>query len=332
MRMIAERLLGADAAGTTYVDSEIVSKKLKPLPSPAATFHIYCSELNLGAAKLMTEVAEKRGFKLRVVERETGEAPQQRSSHTIAIKTISKRFKSGQKGEDVLLATSNDLRLGECSHMLLYLNGQTWTRGTASAALGEQLMKAMDLGVHVLLAHEMPGVGGQDVRFGVEFGTFFSCAKGATPPELLARGIYSSIAVPLKGGPWREASMVLMGMALGMSKDDVTDANDGQDVLGIGESNQHRLREVFKAVDVRRFAKSSASILKQTSTKLQTIAAQSYSVSVASSSADAGDGGLELSSQGASSSMAAEAEHDDTDTAHRSFLETQMRMDNEFKV
>ena len=313
MRLIAERLLGADAAGATYMDSEIVSKKLKPLPPPTATFHIYCSELNLGAAKLMAEVTEKRGFKLKVVEREA-------------------REDSGKKRDEVLLMTSNGSRLGECSHMLLYLNGQTWTRGAMSAALGNELMEAMDLGVDVLLAHEMPGVGGQDVRFGVEFGTFFSCADGATPPELLARGIYSSIAVPLKGGPWREASMALMGMALGMSKDDVADANKDQDLLGIGESNQHRMREVFKAADMRRFATSSASKLKKASSKLQVMAAQSVSLSVASSTVDAGSGGLELVSQGASSSMAAEAEHDDIYAAQRSFLATQSLMNDDFKV
>ena len=332
MRVIAERLLGDDATGATYVDSEIISKKLKPLPPPAATFHIYCSELNLGAAELMAEVADKRGFKLKVVEREAREDSRRRSSHTIAVEAIAKEFSSGKKRDELLLMTSNASRLGECSHMLLYLNGQTWTHGVASTALGKELMVAMDLGVDVLLAHEMPGVGGQDVRFGVEFGTFFSCADGATPPELLARGIYSSIAVPLKGGPWREASMALMGMALGMSKDDVADANKDQDLLGIGESNQHRMREVFKAADMRRFATSSASKLKKASNKLQVMAAQSVSLSVASLTADAGSGGLELVSQGASSSMAAEAEHDDIYAAQRSFLATQSLMNDDFKV
>jgi len=265
----------------------------------------------------MAEVADKRGFKLKIVERETREDSRRRSSHTIAIETILKGRNSGLKREEVLLVTSNGSRLGECSHMLLYLNGQTWTRGAASATLGRELMEAMNLGVAVLLAHEMPGMGGQDVRFGVEFGTFFSCAEGTTPPGLLACGIYSSIAVPLKGGPWREASMALMAMALVMSKEDVADAKEGQDVLGIGKSNQHRMREVFKAATVRRFAKSAVK------------AVQSVVVSVPSSSADAGDGGLELSSPGASSSMAAETEHNGIYTAQRSSLEVQTRMINE---
>lgn len=73
----------------------------------------------------------------------------------------------------------------------------------------------MDLGVNILLAHEMMGEG-QEAKFGCEFASLFSSADGATPTDLLQRGIYSQIAVPLKGGAWREVSMVLLGKALGM--------------------------------------------------------------------------------------------------------------------
>ena len=67
----------------------------------------------------------------------------------------------------------------------------------------------MDAGVPLLLAHEMIGQG-QEQRHGCEFGTFFSCDHGATPLELLHRGIYAKIAVALKGGMWRRTSMVLL--------------------------------------------------------------------------------------------------------------------------
>jgi len=102
----------------------------------------------------------------------------------------------------------------------------------------------MDLEVNVLLVHEMPGAGGQEARFGCEFGSFFACASGATPSELLKRGIYSSIAVPLKGGPWREASIKLLGMALGMSKEEAEDAKEGRDVLGLGADTKRRYQAV----------------------------------------------------------------------------------------
>lgn len=85
-----------------------------------------------------------------------------------------------------------------CLDVLLYLTGQTWTRGEESTALAEEIRKAMDLGVHVLLVHEMPGVGGQEARFGCEFGSFFGHPDGATPGDLLKRGIYSEVAVALK--------------------------------------------------------------------------------------------------------------------------------------
>ena len=75
---------------------------------------------------------------------------------------------------------------------------QTWTRGKASEALAAEVAWAMDLGVPVLLAHEMVGVGGQEARGGCDFGSFFSCADGATPTALLKRGVYSRIAVGLK--------------------------------------------------------------------------------------------------------------------------------------
>jgi hypothetical protein len=62
-------------------------------------------------------------------------------------------------------------------------------------------------------------MGGQETRGGCEFSSFFSCVDGATPSDLLKRGIYSEIAVALKGGPWREVSMSMLGMAFGLSKE-----------------------------------------------------------------------------------------------------------------
>ncbi len=80
----------------------------------------------------------------------------------------------------------------------------------------------------------VPGSGGQEARFGCEFGSFFSCADGATPGDLLKGGIYSEIAIALKGGPWREASMAMLGMALGLSKEQAEAAAEGVDVYGQG--------------------------------------------------------------------------------------------------
>ena len=68
----------------------------------------------------------------------------------------------------------------------------------------------------------MIGVGGQAARHGCEFGEFFSSPPDGTPGDLLQRGIYATIAVAMKGGAWREASMVLLAQAVAAvaAKDD----------------------------------------------------------------------------------------------------------------
>ena len=56
MRVIAERLL-PDAAGTTFVDRELINGKHRPLPKPNAQFHVYCSPFNAGATEAIKEAA-----------------------------------------------------------------------------------------------------------------------------------------------------------------------------------------------------------------------------------------------------------------------------------
>ena len=70
----------------------------------------------------------------------------------------------------------------------------------------------MDMGVHLLLAHEMLGLG-QDGRHPCEFGDFFRCERGATPAKLLARDVYGHIAIPLRGSAWRQTSMLILAKA-----------------------------------------------------------------------------------------------------------------------
>ena len=67
LRLIAERLL-PDAAGQTYVLSELISQRLGPLPKPKKGHinHVYCSKRNPGAVELMTEVATELRMGLRI--------------------------------------------------------------------------------------------------------------------------------------------------------------------------------------------------------------------------------------------------------------------------
>ena len=139
-------------------------------------YHVYCSPNNPGASELMDEVSEKKKV--------------------------------------VINKTDNKDELEECEHFLCFLTSKTWTSGEQSAAFAEEVRQAMALKKPVLLAHEMTGFGGQEARFGCEFANFFSCDEGTTPSDLIRNGIYATIAVALKGGEWREPSMVLLVQAL----------------------------------------------------------------------------------------------------------------------
>ena len=67
-----------------------------------------------------------------------------------------------------------------CAQFMVYLNAVTWRSGKASSAFADEVRKAMDKEMSILLVHEMPGIGGQEARHGCEFGTFFSHLDGAT--------------------------------------------------------------------------------------------------------------------------------------------------------
>ena len=133
MRLIAEHIL-KDVAGQTYVQGELISKPLTPLPRPTSdhTHHLYCSQHNPAAAnELLVEVATELDMTLLM---------------------DSRLMRTGGKGAPRLLVTSASEDLAKCDHILLYLTGQTWTRGQAATmALEAELLEAMELDVHVLL-------------------------------------------------------------------------------------------------------------------------------------------------------------------------------------
>ena len=73
----------------------------------------------------------------------------------------------------------------------------------------EQVARAIDFGLRLVLAHEMPGRG-QATRHPVPFDCFFDDRH--TPSELKykARQLYAEVAVPLKGGDLRPTSLALL--------------------------------------------------------------------------------------------------------------------------
>ena len=171
IRLIVERALGLEH-DSTYVQRHGQRRIALPKPRGSKVFHVYCSASNIGCKELMDEVAQMSG-----------------------------RWSSLKLTED-----TNDLRAMRCECMLLYLTAQTWTSSERSARLASEVRLALDRKIRVVMAHEMPGVGGQSERHAVEFGTFFA----ETPHVVLSLGLYDTLASPLKGGVWRQASLEML--------------------------------------------------------------------------------------------------------------------------
>jgi hypothetical protein len=95
---------------------------------------------------------------------------------------------------------------------------------------------------------------GQEARHACEFASFFSCVDGATPSELLKRGIYSEVAVPLKGGAWREVSILLLAKALAVVKERCAEGPRPEasvgNVLELTERSEHVRSRSSKARSV----------------------------------------------------------------------------------
>jgi len=116
-----------------------------------------------------------------------------------------------RSGRQILRITADPKQLTQCRQMLVYLNALTWTSGELSTLLAADVKAALDAGVDLLLVHETPDVhGASGSKNGVDFGKFFACADGATPRELIQANIYRNMAVPLKDGAFRPASMMLL--------------------------------------------------------------------------------------------------------------------------
>ena len=167
----------------TYTQTDITRVAyILPAPRKRRRFHLYCSRQVYGSLDLVQEV---------------------------------------QAAHNLDVHVSHELReLQECERMLVYLHKGTWRVGEASAQFAQEVATALRSGVQLLLAHEMPGAD-QAARSGVEFAAFFDCEQGTTPPQLIRAGIYSQIAVALKGGAHRTVSMALLAKALVEPPEDV---------------------------------------------------------------------------------------------------------------
>ena len=98
-------------------------------------------------------------------------------------------------------------------HFLVYLHGKTWTSGEMSDSFAQNVRQAMDAGINLLLVYETVG-GGRGAEQKSRFACTFEELRKVTPPDLIERGVYNKIALGMKGGPWRKASMIKLAKAL----------------------------------------------------------------------------------------------------------------------
>jgi len=80
---------------------------------------------------------------------------------------------SSERPTQELFVCSNPAQLLQCDHFLLHLDAKTWARGEETRKLAAELERALHVGMHILLAHEEPGLG-QEQRQACPFSTFFS--------------------------------------------------------------------------------------------------------------------------------------------------------------
>ena len=158
MRLVAERMLPQDH-GEVSVMNEVAQEMGKfsiPTPRNGRRYHLYISPFNLGGAAFVDEVNKRLSSNIRY--------------------------------------TTDVGELHVAERMLCYLTSQTWRGGDRSDRFADEVRMAMMVDGHtnasaaalpILLAHEMPGAGGQDARHGCDFGTFFGHPDGSTPGKLL---------------------------------------------------------------------------------------------------------------------------------------------------
>ena len=266
--------------GKLMVEAEIINQPLSPLPklSRGQNVHIYCSKHNPPGAYGLIDIDLRQVLG-------GNDSKKLYSGELVTTKHDSGRLlrtPSLKRSVTQTLTWGRDSELQTYKHMLLYLTSATWTRGTDSAALAQQVMRAQDLGIHVLLAHEMPGLGNAS-RNPCEFGAFFSSPHGATPTELLKRGIYKEIAVTLKGGPWRDTSMMMLCSAIDNGRSRTKAVKDKPKHLP-QPASPHRLQPKLQAMArlrLRCAARTSRTLkcMEETGAPAQNVTASSSSAS-----------------------------------------------------
>ena len=193
------------SARSTYLHGELARFKVSiPSPRNGCKYLVYCSPNNAGALEFMEEVASSMGAKA------ASSKAQQSALSRLSVQRLRRSFAGTS---DCLLVTADPTKADSCERFLVFLTRNTWKSGEMSLALAEEIARAMDRKACLLLCHEMLGEE-EEERCAVDFGALLVPKPGGTPVELVRRGIYKQIAIPLKGGAWRQASMVMTAQAL----------------------------------------------------------------------------------------------------------------------
>lgn len=165
---------------------------------------VYVSVNNPGATAFYADLETYLGLK--EAQRDRSESPQVQ----IAISRGRNSIFSSPLQPSVAVGTSHaasSLQSADVTHMLLYLNADTFSSDEAqAAALGAEVQDAMQRGVNIVLVHEC-----DRARRGCDFKRFFE----VTPPHLIAHGLYAQIAVPCHASPHRQVSLALTAQAFG---------------------------------------------------------------------------------------------------------------------
>jgi len=215
MVLMCQRLLPETERRDIYLQGTVSFK----LPKGYVPSRVYCSPHNPGAREIAGElnafveansrtnsrrISSFRSSRQTVVSRACGS----RISRVTRRKTHGDGV-SGRLLEVVEVGSWSDL--GNCDHMLICLNAQTWS--LEAETLAADIREAMREGLHLQLCHEFPSVLDPDTqRHAIEFKQIMDM----TPVDLRKgqTNIYRQIAIPLKAGALREPGLAHLASRL----------------------------------------------------------------------------------------------------------------------
>jgi hypothetical protein len=199
-------------APALYSKGELLQRRI--VFEPPVT--LYASPHNPGAAKLGEELhAQHPGLRITLTTPKVLQA-------SADPRSISEKFgwRSRVPSSELLLlhrpsalkksfeSLGKSASTGEASQMLLYLNHNTFSNGSAAESLAAEVRRALHLGMPIVLAHENDRQSG---RAGCMFERFFI----TTPHDLIEAGLYRKIATPCHPDPYRSTSMALLATVAG---------------------------------------------------------------------------------------------------------------------